>query len=261
MDANVFLQTSAAAQAGLNASLRMQGSGGSEQRLQAGPVTVFGRIAATIRSILHITSAAERRAAQAFVDAIRREYGSSGTEALRRLHVSEEKPLTVRQVRELAQSLQQNHVSEELRPFRSLGKSHIIDQGNDIWRWDHFTDLRRVITHSISELSVEANEIVDAAVSRNVKDAQEEPTLAFFTAIASCDADRLWNLPGVREEFERRLDITGVLPDAPTPVRDHIIRRSSDPDDGSVSAATVLADMFRDRRDALRARGIRPPGW
>jgi hypothetical protein len=102
---------------------------------------------------------------------------------------------------------------------------------------------------------------VDAAVNRGVQDSKGQPALAFFTAIATGDADRLWNLPGVREEFERRLDITGVLPDAPIPVRDHIIRRSNDPDDGSVTAATVLADMFRDRRDALQAVGIKASGY
>lgn len=261
MDAKLFLQTSLSTQTDLNASLRLHGRAAGDERLQAGPATAYGRIAAALRSVLHITSPAERRAAQSFVEAIRREYGSSGTEALRRMHISDNKPLKVRQVRDLAQSLQLNHVSEELKPFRSLGASHIIDQGNDIWRWDRFTDLRRVITHSLADLSREAEAIVDAAVNRGVQDAKGQPALAFFTAIAAGDADRLWNLPGVREEFERRLDITGVLPEAPIPVRDHIIRRSNDPDDASVTAATVLADMFRDRRDALQVVGIKASGY
>lgn len=261
MDTKLFLQTSASTQAGLNASLRLYAQSAEGERLQAGAVTAYGRLAAAVRSLLHITSPGERRAAQAFVSAIRREYGSSGTEALRRLHISDDKPLKIRQVRELAQSLDQNHASDELKPFRSLGESHVVDQANDIWRWDRFTDLRRVITHSIADLAQEADSIVDAAVSRGVHDAQGQPELAFITAIAAGDADRLWSLPGVREEFERRLDITGVLPDVPIPVRDHIVRRASDPDDGSVSAATVLADMFRDRRDALAAAGIKGSGY
>jgi hypothetical protein len=101
LDAKLFLQTSVSTQAGLNTSLRLHGRAGGDERLQVGPVTAYGRIAAALRSVLHITSPEERRAAQSFVEAIRREYGSSGTEALRRMHISEDKPLKLRQVRDM----------------------------------------------------------------------------------------------------------------------------------------------------------------
>jgi hypothetical protein len=261
MDIRSFIQTSSASSAAANATLRLQTEGAGNERLQAGAVTFIGKVAAVLRSVFHVTSPAERQATQAFVAAVRQDYGSSGAEALKRLNITADKPLQVRQVRELAQTLQANQASDELKPFRTLGESHIVDQANDIWRWDRFTDLRRVVSHSLADLSQEAEAIVEAAVNRGVSNANGRPELAFMTAVAAGDADRLWNLPGVRQEFERRLDITGVLPDSPIPVRDHIVRRANDPDDGSVAAATVLADMFRDRRDALQAAGIRAAGY
>lgn len=257
MDIRAFIQTAASATAADTATLRLKQSGGQEQ-LQAGPVSFIGKLAAVVRSILNITSDSERQATQAFISAIRQDYGSSGLEALKQLDVREDKPLQLRQVRQLSQRLETNHASEELRPFRTLGGNHIVDAANEIWRWDRFTDLRRVISHSVADLSKEAASLVQGAHERGGQRLQASADLAFMTAIAQSNPDQLWALPGVREEFERRLDITGELPDVPTPVRSNIVRRHNESNDAMAGVATVLNDMFRDRVQRLTEQGVKP---
>jgi hypothetical protein len=257
MDIRSFFQTASTANAADSATVRLHHSGNSEQ-LQAGPVTFLGKVAAQLRSVFNITSDSERQATQAFISAIRKDYGSSGLEALKQLNVSEDKPLKLRQVKELSQRLQNNHASEELRPYRTLGQSHIVDAANEVWRWDRFTDLRRVMTHVVSDLTEEAESMVRGANQKGSQRLNESPELAFIKAIAQSNPDQLWALPGVREEFERRLDITGEIADTPIPVRSHIVRRSNESDDAMAGASTVLTDMFRDRMDFLAAQGVKP---
>ena len=257
MDIRAFFQTAGSAHATDNATLRLQQSSGQGQ-LQAGPVTFMGKVATVLRSIFNITSDSERQATQAFISAIRQDYGSSGLEALKQFDIRDDKPLQLRQVRQLSQRLERNHESEELRPYRNLGESHIVDAENDIWRWDRFTDLRRVITHSVVDLREEAESVVRGAQERGGQAVKASPELAFISAIAQSNPDQLWALPGVREEFERRLDITGEIADTPVPIRAHIVRRSNEGNEAMAGAATVLNDMFRDRVQYLTDHGVKP---
>jgi hypothetical protein len=257
MDIRSYIQTAVSAHATDTATLRLHQQGGSET-LQAGPVTFMGKVAAVFRSLLNITSDSERQATQAFISAIRKDYGSSGLEALKQMDVREDKPLQLRQVRELKQRLANNHASEELRPYRTLGQSHIVDASNEIWRWDRFTDLRRVLSHSVSDLMDEATPMVRGASERGGQNVQASPELAFVKAIAAGNPDQLWALPGVREEFERRLDITGEIENTPIPLRANIVRRSNEGNDAMAGVATVLNDMFRDRVQYLKDQGVKP---
>jgi hypothetical protein len=154
--------------------------------------------------------------------------------------------------------LANNHASEELRPYRSLGQSHVVDPANDIWRWDRFTDLRRVLSHCVSDLMDEATPMVRGASERGGQNVQASPELAFVKAIAAGNPDQLWALPGVREEFERRLDITGEIENTPIPLRSNIVRRSNEGNDAMAGVATVLNDMFRDRVQYLKDQGVKP---
>jgi hypothetical protein len=208
VDLSSFIRFTAQVDGRSTLGLGGTGVGAASEELSLEGTSSVGRFFAAVKNVFLGPSESESRAVQAFIQAIRQEYGSEGAVALKRLGVDDCKPIHSFQVQNLAKTLDVNRSNPALNQYREIPPVHPgllgkkgIDHGSEE------TPLCRSIKSAMALHSGPASMLLDDLSTDRHNTPRRKLALAVAVAVMSDKPHKLMAIAEFKAQYQKRLNL------------------------------------------------------
>ena len=217
------------------------GVGAATEELSLEGTSPLGRFCAAVKNVFTGPSESESRAVQAFIQAIRQEYGSEGAFALKRMGIDEYKPIHSFQVQNIAKTLDANRTNPELNRYREIPPvPHPLLAENGIDRGSQEAPLFRLIHAAMALYSGHASMLLDDLSAQRHNTPQRKLALAVAVAVMSDNPHKLMAIAAFKAQYQKRLDLVDT-----TLVSTGSVGRSP-PFESDAEVAAIVARLIED---------------